>query len=128
MVDSSAHAPGLVRSLSNLGSTAVEILHTRLQLVSTEIQEEKERLVEMMVYAVIGVFCLSFALLLLTFFVVIAFWDSYRLPVLAVLTLLYLAVGIAAGIAFRNKLKAQAVLFAATLSELRKDHTHLAPR
>lgn len=127
MVDSSAHAPGLVRSLSNLGSTVVEILHTRLQLISTEIQEEKERLVEMVLYAVVGVFCLSFALFLLTLFVVVAFWDTYRLPVLAALTLLYLAIGIGAGIAFRNKLKAQAVLFAATLSEFRKDHSHLTP-
>lgn len=123
-----ARSQSLVNSLKNLGKTAIEIFHTRLQLVSVDIQEEKARLVELMVYAVVGVFCASFALLLLTFFVVVAFWDTYRLAALAALTLLYLAIGVAAGISFRNKLRAHPVLFASTLAELKKDHLNLNAR
>ncbi len=117
---------GLVHSLKDLGRTGIAILYTRLQLVSNEIQEEKERLIELMVYAVAGVFCASFGVLLLTFFVVVAFWDTNRLAVLAVMTLLYLSLGVAAIIAFRNKLKVHAAMFAATLAELKKDHTDLS--
>ncbi|MBC7945832.1 MAG: phage holin family protein [Burkholderiales bacterium] len=117
---------GLVHSLKNLGKTGVAILYTRLQLVSNEIQEEKGRLIELMVYAVVGVFCASFGVLLLTFFIVVAFWDTNRLAVLAVMTLLYLSLAAAAIIAFRNKLKAHAAVFAATLTELKKDHINLS--
>ena len=117
---------GLVHSLKDLGRTGIAILYTRLQLVSNEIQEEKERLIELMVYAVAGVFCASFGVLLLTFFIVVAFWDTNRLAVLAVMTLLYLSLGVAAMIAFRNKLKVHAAMFAATLAELKKDHTDLS--
>ncbi len=118
--------PGLVRSVKNLGRTGVAILYNRLQLVSNEIQEEKERLIELMIYAVVGMFCTSFGVLLLTFFIVVVFWDTNRLAVLAVVTFLYLSAGVAAIIVFRSKLKAHAALFAATLAELKKDHVNLS--
>ncbi len=121
-----SQSQGLVHSLRNLGRTGIAILYTRLQLVSNEIQEEKERLIELMVYAVVGVFCASFGVLLLTFYIVVAFWDTNRLTVLAIMTLLYLLLGVAALIAFRTKAKAHAALFAATLAELKKDHINLS--
>lgn len=121
-----SQSQGLVHSLKNLGATGVAILYTRLQLVSNEIQEEKERLIELMVYAVVGVFCASFGMLLLTFYIVVAFWDTNRLAVLAVMTMLYLALGVAALITLRSKAKAHAALFTATLTELKKDHINLS--
>lgn len=120
-----AQSQGLVHSLKTLGRTGVEILYTRLQLVSNEIQEEKERLIGLMVYAVVGVFCASFGMLLLTFLVVVVFWDTSRVAALAALALLYLSLAVAALITFRSKLKAHASLFAATLSELKKDQINL---
>ena len=71
---------------------------------------------------------MGLALLLGTLFVVLVFWESHRLSVLAAFAVLYLAIGIGAALVVRQKLKTRPMLFSATLSELRKDCSHLGSR
>jgi uncharacterized membrane protein YqjE len=46
-----SRAPGALASLKALGRTALDILHTRLELLVTAIAEEQGRLAELLVYA-----------------------------------------------------------------------------
>lgn len=124
----SGRATGLLASLRRLLATGVEILQTRIELLSVELEEEGVRLRELLLYALIALFFLGFGLLLLTLLVVVVFWDSHRLPVLAGITALYLAIGVGAVLRVRHTLRTRPRLFAATLGELGKDREHLAPR
>ena len=118
---------GLIASLRRLLGTLVEILQTRLEILAVELEEEGGRLRDLLLYAVVALVFLGFGLLLLTLFVVVLFWESYRLQVLAAITILYLALGVGAALMLRYKLKTRPRLFAATLGELGKDREQLTP-
>jgi uncharacterized membrane protein YqjE len=119
--------PTLFQSLKGFLGTSVEIVRTRLELFSTELEEERERLERLILLTAASVFCLSFGVLLVTFFVVAAFWDTdYRLAVLGGLALFYLALGAVMGAVTRRKSRHKPKLFSATLGELTKDYHHLS--
>jgi len=119
---------GLFASLRRLLATGVEILQTRIELLSVELEEEGARLRELLLYSLVALFFLGFGLLLLTLLVVVVFWETHRLPVLTGITALYLAIGIGAALRVRHSLKTRPHLFSATLGELVKDREHLTPR
>ncbi len=119
--------PGLLQSLKGYLATWVDLFRTRLDLFSTELQEEKERMQQLMVMAAAALFCLAFGTLLVTFFVVAVFWETNdRLAVLGGLALLYLAAGAIVAVLTRRRSRARPKLFSATLGELAKDYRHLS--
>ncbi len=121
----SGSASGLLASLRRLVATFVEILHTRGELLSTEIEEEVVRFRELILYGVASLFFLGFGLLLLTLFIIALFWETAGPSVLGIFAFFYLAGGIIAVLIIRHKLKTRPPLFAATLAELDKDREHL---
>jgi len=119
--------PGLLQSLKGYLATWVELLRTRLDLFSTELQEERERVEQIFVLAAASALCLAFGLLLVTLLVVVAFWETpYRLAVLGGFALLYLAAGTVVAVVARRKCRNRPKLFSATLTELAKDYRHLS--
>ena len=114
-------APGVVAALRSLAANAVDILHTRFELLATEVEEERVRTLEIVLLAAIALFCASVGVLLITTWIVVALWEQYRLATLAVLAAVYLLV---AGIALR-KLKARKAdrprIFSTSLAELARD-------
>jgi uncharacterized membrane protein YqjE len=119
---------GLMDSIKLCLSTWVELLKTRIEIISTELVEAKERLEQLVLLAVVSIFCISFGLLLLTLFVVLLFWDTARLQVLGGFAVLYLGVGVAAVLTMRKKAKETPKLFSTTVAELAKDRDHLVAR
>lgn len=101
------------------------LLHTRLELICTELEEERERLKESVVLGAAALFFLSLGILLLTLWVVVLFWESYRLYVLGGFAFLYLILGIVLGLSAKLKALRRPRLFSATLSELAKDRDQL---
>jgi uncharacterized membrane protein YqjE len=75
--------------------------------------------------ALTTLFCLGIGVLLTTLFLVVAFWDTYRLPVLGTLAGLFLLAGIVAWRIGLHKTQAKPRFFAASLSELLKDRQQL---
>jgi uncharacterized membrane protein YqjE len=125
----SQDAPGgLFDTAKSLLASLLDIVHTRIDLLATELEEERERLLAAWSMMLVALFCLGLGTLLLVFLVVVAFWDSYRIQVLAALTAVFLAGGAAALGLARSSLRSKPKLFAATLSELAKDRQQLTPR
>jgi uncharacterized membrane protein YqjE len=123
----SAHVSSLLHSCKAYVATWVELLKTRLDLFSTELQEERERLQQILFLAVTAVLCLTFGALLVTLLIVAAFWETnYRLVVLGGLALLYLVAGVVVGLITRHKSRNRPKLLSATISELAKDYQHLS--
>jgi uncharacterized membrane protein YqjE len=119
---------GLLESLSTLAATLVAIAHTRLDLLSLDLEEEREHFVSILLLALAALFCVGVGVLLATLLLVVAFWDTYRLLVLGSLAGLFLAVGLAAWGFALHKARTKPRLFAASLSELLKDRQQLITR
>lgn len=101
------------------------ILHTRLELFVTELEEQRERLKQALILTLLAFFGLSLGFILLTIFLVVLFWERGWLVALGGLAALYLGVGIAAALMLRRKILARTGLFSASLEELAKDRDHL---
>ena len=119
---------GLLESLATLAATLVAIAHTRLDLLSTDLEEDREHLLSLLVLTLAALFCLGVGLVLATILLVVAFWDTHRILVLSTLAGCFLAAGMAAWGFAIHKARTKPRLFAASLSELLKDRQQLVSR
>ena len=103
--------------------TVFDLAQTRLELFLVELKEERIRVVDALLLFAIGIVCAAMTLVLLTFIVVLAFWE-HRVLALALLTLLYGALATGAFCLLRKRL-ADWSSFSATLNELKKDRACL---
>ena len=119
---------GLFDSLKALTATLIAIVHTRLELLSTEFEEERLRLSSMLGWTLGALFCAGLGVVLATLFVVLALWDTHRLLALGIPAILFLLGAALAWLVVRGKIRAKPRLFAASLTELSKDGKELIPR
>jgi uncharacterized membrane protein YqjE len=124
----STRTSGLLASLRQLLATSAEILRTRAAILSTELEEEGIRIRELILFEQMSLFFLGLGLLLTTLCVVVAFWETHRLSVLAAFAVFYLAIGTGTALVIRHKIKTRPRMFSTTLSELGKDRERLASR
>ena len=119
---------GLLNSLYMLASSLVSIAHTRLELLSTDLEEDREHLLSLVILSLVSLFSLMVGVVLAVILLVVIFWESHRLLVLGSLAGFFLAMGLAAcGFAVR-KAKTKPRLFLASLLELFKDSQQLGSR
>jgi uncharacterized membrane protein YqjE len=103
------------------------LLKTRLHLLANELEEEEERIQQILVLGATAVLCLVIGSLLVTCFIVVLFWETnYRLIVLGGFALFYLIIGGIAGLITLRKSRQRPRLLSATLGELAKDHQRLS--
>jgi uncharacterized membrane protein YqjE len=119
---------GLFESLTALAATLVAIAYTRLDLLSSDLEEERAHLFSLLMLALAALFCLGLGVLLATLLLVVAFWDTHRLLLLGSLAGFFLAVGMAAWAFALHKARTKPRLFAASMSELLKDRQQLVSR
>ena len=117
---------GLMGSIRQLLSTVTSIASTRLELLANEVQEERLRLTQMLLFTLFALFCFGVGILLLTAFIVVLFWDDHRLAVLGALSALFFALGALTAMLLRSKAQTKPRLFSASLAELTKDRAQLS--
>lgn len=118
-------AQGLLASARLVLGALVDIGQTRLQLASTELEEERLRVAELLLFATAALFFLGIGIVLATMLLVLLFWDGPRLLVLTLATLLFLAIGTALAVALRHKARNMPPLLATTIAELQRDRDAL---
>lgn len=118
----------LFSSLRGLVATATATLQTRLELFAVELQEEKARLLGLVLYGAVALILLAIGIVFLALFLTVLLWDSNRLLALGVFTALFLAGGgLALTLALRLA-RSESRLFAASLAELERDRADLEGR
>jgi uncharacterized membrane protein YqjE len=117
--------PGLLGSGRLVLAALVEIGQTRLQLASTELEEERLRLTELLLYGLVALFCIGVGLVLALLLLVLVFWDGPRVLVLAIETAVFLGTGVGLVAVFRHKARNKPRLLATTIDELRRDSDSL---
>jgi len=123
--ESQAASGGLFDSLRTLSVSLVGIFHTRLELLSNDIAEEREHLITLLVLVQLALFFMGVGVVLLALLVVVAFWETHRLLALGGVTGLFLLASAAAAWFALHKTRTRPRLFEASLAELSKDRQHL---
>ena len=119
---------GLLDSLAAFATTLVGIAHTRLELLSTDLEEDRERLFSIVTLYLIAMFCLIVGLVLTIILIVYILWETHRLLALSSMSGIFLLAGLVLWSLATHKTKTKPKLFSASLLELRKDKEKLDSR
>ncbi len=116
---------GLLQSIKHLAQTLLGAAQTRLEILATEIEEERVRLEQMLLVALAAAFCFVMGVVLAIALVVVYFWDTHRLLAVGMLAAAFLAASLVLGLILRDKVKTRPKPFAITRGELAKDRAML---
>jgi uncharacterized membrane protein YqjE len=119
---------GLFDSLKAMLATLVGIAHTRVELISTEIEEQLARLVSLLAWGLVALFFAFTGVILSAIAFIVLFWDSNRVLAAAGLAAVFVLLAVIAALGFVAKMKARPRLFKASLDELAKDRNELDSR
>jgi len=117
---------GVFASLQHALATLVALAHTRLDLAVTEVEEQRERLLSLLLWGVGAVVLSAAALLLCTLALVVVFWDTHRILAAGAVAAASLIIAALAIRGFLLRAKTRPRLFQHTLDELARDHERLA--
>jgi uncharacterized membrane protein YqjE len=127
MGDEPPPTAGILESLRKLGRTGVAVLENRLELLSVEVEEQKVRLVKVLVLAGTAVFLGNTAVLAISATIVLLAAERARVAVLIGLSVVYVLTALWAFLALRKELRSAPRPFQDTVSELKKDGEWLNP-
>ena len=118
-------ATNLLRSLVQLGGTLLGAAQTRIELLTTEISEDLERGLQILLWALVTVLAGIFGILLAGLTIIVLFWDTHRIAAAVGVTAAFLLLALVAGLLFRKQLHVKPRLLDATRTELRRDVANL---
>lgn len=118
-------AMGLFRSVGSLAASLVSIAHTRLELLTTELQEEIQRAAQVLLWAALALLAGMLAMFLGALTIILYFWETHRVLAALIITAVFVAVAaIAIGMLFA-KMHGKPPILDATLNELARDRDQL---
>ena len=115
----------LFASLRRLSATVIELAQVRIDLLSTELELEKRRIFDGLLWGAFAVVVLGVGLVLACGFVMLLFWDTHRLVTAGVLASAFLGSGILLAVMARRRLRSLDGMFRLSLNELEQDITEL---
>lgn len=118
----------LFKSLSKLLATFVAIAHTRLELLTTELQEEMHHIAEILMWSLVALLSAGIGLFLAALVVIFLFWDTHRLLASIAVTAFFFLLSLVAALTLRSKVRNRPKLLENTLAELAKDRKQLESR
>jgi len=121
-------SPGLFHSARKLLANLAGLAHTRLELLSTELQEELARLGVILLAAIVSLFFAFLGVAFAAVAVMIAVGEPYRLAIAVLFAVAFLIIGALSAWWMRRVARAKPRVFDASLAELRKDHDLLMPQ
>lgn len=117
---------GLLRSLRTLLANLIGVARARGELLQVELEEEKLRVAGIVLFAVAAAVFLALAVITLTFFLMLLFWDSNRVLAAGLITLAYALIGVVCALVAHGRSRVKSRLFSASLAELGKDQARLS--
>lgn len=116
---------GIVDSLRSMVATLLQVVHTRLELVTTEVQEEMHRIASIALWGIVATFFGGLFVLMVAVTVIIAAGEQHRLTAALVMTGVFLLIVAVAVLMLRARLREKPRLMSHTLDELRRDRERL---
>ena len=128
MSSSEPKSAGIIDSVKRVGESALALLHNRLQLFSVELQEEKYRVIQAVLWLCAGVILIFLGLSIGVATIAMLAYQKWSLAGLAGLTTLLLIIGAIVLAVMWNRLKSSVTPFSGTLQELKKDSEWVHPK
>jgi uncharacterized membrane protein YqjE len=116
---------GLFKSIANLVATFIGIAQTRVELLTTELQEEIHRAAEIMVWTLVALLAAAMGLFLTALVIIFVFWDTHRVLASVLVASSFFVIAVVALVMLRVKVHNRPRLLEGTLAELAKDREHL---
>jgi len=121
----SQQGPGSFDALRRLGAAALALGRIKLELLALDWREERTRLTQLLLYAIVGSLLAGFALIALAITITVALWDTpQRLLALIVTTTVLGAGALLSAWRIAALLRGPTPLLT-TVSELRRDEATL---
>ena len=111
----------IFESVGRLGSTLVDMVHTRLELAAVEVEEESQRMLGYLLFALLALILFGIAFLLLAFLVIVLFWDTHRIAAVSGMAALFGVAGAIIAMKVKSGFDNKPRLLQNTIEELRKD-------
>lgn len=111
----------IFESVGRLGSTLVDMVHTRLELAAVEVEEESQRMLGYLLFGLLALILFGVAFLLLAFLVIVLFWDTHRVAAVGGMAALFAAAGAVIAMKVKAGFDSKPRLLQNTIEELRKD-------
>jgi len=115
----------LLSSLQGLTATLIAIAHTRLELLTVELEQEKRRMLAVLGWGAMVVLMGTVSCVFLAGFITVLFWEHNPLLVLGLMTLFFIAFCVLAAVRVKALIHSPGGLLADTLAELQADHEAL---
>jgi uncharacterized membrane protein YqjE len=115
---------GLFSALKNLLGTLLAIGKTRAELLVTEVEEEKLRLMSLWAKAFSVAWLLALGTVMAICWIALLFWEQ-RVMVFGIAAGLFISVGIVVFASLRRQLSQPSKMFRASLAELETDMAQL---
>jgi len=116
---------GLLASLRRMFATLLALVHTRVELFTTEIEEEIQRVAGILLWALVALFFGSLTVLFLAVLILIVFWEDHRVLAASLITAAFLLLTVTFGLLARARLRAKPRFMAASIEELKRDRSTL---
>jgi len=117
----SEHSGGLFGSIRRAADNCLSGVHNRVELFSVELQEEKLRLVRLLLWTGAALFSAFLAITIITIAVVALVPDGGRKAVILGFAVFYVIIAVVTCIKLRNEVKNAPPPLADTIGELKKD-------
>ena len=111
----------MFNNLKRMAGTVLAMAQTRAELLAVEIEEEVQRLFGYLMLSLVALFCFGIAVLLAILLIIILFWDTHRVAVVAGLMGFFAILTIGIGLWVRNCYRQKPRFLSATMNELSKD-------
>ena|SRR5688572_12748199 len=115
------HSGGLFSSVRRVADTCVSSVHNRVELLAVELQEEKNRLVRLLLWTGAALFAAFLAITVITIAVVFLVPDDKRTIALIGFGVIYALAAVVIAVKLRGEVRNAPPPLSDTLSELRKD-------
>lgn len=115
---------GLFSALKNMIATVIAIGKTRAELLVTELEEEKLRLMSLWSKAIGAAFLLAVGSIMAIFCLALAFWEQ-RVLVFGIFSVLFIGGGLFLIGSLKRQARQPSKIFRASLAELEEDMAEL---
>jgi uncharacterized membrane protein YqjE len=129
------HAPGseaaegrLLGTVRRMLATGVAVVHTRAELITTELQEEIQHAASILLWSFVALLFASLSVLMIAVTVLIAFWDTNRMLAAVLISASFVAIAVGTALYARARVRAKPRFLSATLDELKRDREMLERR
>jgi uncharacterized membrane protein YqjE len=114
-------ATNLLRSATRLAGTLLAVVQTRVELLTTEISEDVERGVRILLWGMVAVLAAVLGMLLAGITLIIYYWDTHRILAALGVTAAFVVLSAVAASVARARLHEKPKLLDATRTELKRD-------